>query len=91
MNTISVNELRELLQNAWAAGFIARDAGLSPVEATTTRAKYVESKVAPYVPAKVEEVRKEERKPDLFKDVDMEKIFKDFFQSLGKITLTHLD
>lgn len=77
MNTISVNELRELLQNAWAAGFIARDAGLSPVEATTTRAKYVESKVAPYVPAKVEE-HKDER-VDLFKDVDMEKIFKDFF------------
>ena len=77
-NTININELKTLIENAWAAGFIARDAGLSPVEATTTRAKYVENKISPYVPAKVEEVRKEE-KVDLSKDVDMEKIFKDFF------------
>ena len=76
--TISVNELRELLQNAWAAGYVAKTAGIEACESEYVRQKYVESKVAPYVPAKVEEVRKDE-KVDLFKDVDMEKIFKDFF------------
>lgn len=58
-NTININELRELLQNAWAAGYIAASAGLTPVEATTTRTKYVEEHITPYVPAKVEETRKE--------------------------------
>ena len=60
-NTLNINELRTLIENAWAAGFIARDAGLSATEATNVRAKYVEDKVAPYVPAKakIEEVRQE--------------------------------
>lgn len=58
-NTININELRELLQNAWAAGYVAKTAGIEACESEYVRQKYVESKVSPYVPAKVEEVRKE--------------------------------
>ena len=89
-NTINASELRRLLENAWAAGYIARDAGLSATEATNVRAKYVEDKVAPYVPApkKIEEVKSDEGRPMTKEEIeewfgftqdDFKKTLDDFF------------
>lgn len=58
--TISVQDLRTLLENAWAAGYVCKSAGIEACESEYVRQKYVEEHVRPYMP----EERKEERKED---------------------------
>jgi len=49
MKKITVNELRDLLLNAWAAGYVAKAEGVEAPLCNTVRANYVERHMAPYV------------------------------------------
>jgi hypothetical protein len=63
--TISVQDLRTLLENAWAAGYVCKSAGIEACESEYVRQKYVEEHIKPYMP-KVEEVRKPEPEFDMY-------------------------
>ena len=81
--TINIDELRELLQNAWAAGYVCKSAGIEACESEYVRQKYVEEHIKPYMPEERKEVRKEPEF-DMYSYLgitkeDMRKAMDDFF------------